>query len=152
MACLRSLGIRCIIYLDDLLLFCDKVSRLRSQTKFVVDFESLGFVVNHNKSGLEPSQVVQFLSFKTDSTTCMLQLPLKKIAAMRKEIRKVLSMDHTTLRLLARVVGPGSPTLQGSISSVLTIIRSDNTTNNPSSDGTPMVVLCNGINKIYVLK
>ncbi|KAM4771124.1 otolin-1 [Rhinophrynus dorsalis] len=109
----RARGIHCLIYLDDLLIFCDAASILRCQTRFVVRFlEFLGFVVIRDKLLLVPTQVVQFLGFKIDSVSCLLHLPLSKIAAIRKEIWKVLCLERVSLCLLARIVGLLSSSVQ----------------------------------------
>ncbi|CAH2256332.1 Hypothetical predicted protein [Pelobates cultripes] len=54
----QSRGIHYLVYLDNLLIFCDTESTLRSQTYFVVHFlESLCFVVTSQKSALSHSLV-----------------------------------------------------------------------------------------------
>ena len=51
----RSAGIRLVIFLDDILIMAPSVEQSLRQTTFVVDlFESLGFVINREKSRLIP--------------------------------------------------------------------------------------------------
>ena len=54
---LRELGIRCVIYLDDILIMNQDKELARQQTWAAIDLlESLGFLVNYNKSVLDPVQ------------------------------------------------------------------------------------------------
>ena len=61
---LRELGIRCVIYLEDILMNQDKELACQ-QTWAAIDLlESLGFLVNYyNKSILDPVQEIVFLGF-----------------------------------------------------------------------------------------
>ena len=67
-ATLRRLGIRVILYLDDMLLMAG--SRLATRTHLATALEllsSLGFIVNLEKSILSPTQEIQFLGFTLNS-------------------------------------------------------------------------------------
>lgn len=52
-----------------------------------------------------PSQSMEFLGFQVDSVSAQLLLPLKKRIAIKKELRKALSVQTISLRTLARLVG-----------------------------------------------
>ena len=66
---LRNRGIRCVIYLDDLLLMNRSPLALAEHTTLMLDLlEALGFLVNYLKSHLTPSQEVEYLGFVVDST------------------------------------------------------------------------------------
>lgn len=67
--------------------------------------QSLGFIINREKSILTPSRSLEFLGFTVDTSKCLLLLPPKKIAKIRKEIRFALKQDSLTLRELARLLG-----------------------------------------------
>ena len=65
---LRKMGIRCVIYLDDILIMNEDKELARQMTWAAIDLlESLGFLVNHQKSVLEPTQELTFLGFVLDS-------------------------------------------------------------------------------------
>jgi len=61
---LHNRGIRCLIYLDNLLLINNSLSTLREHTILTLDLlEVLSFLVNYPKSHLVPSQHVEYLGF-----------------------------------------------------------------------------------------
>ena len=63
-AALRELGLRMIIYIDDILIVAETESLLRDHIMGVVYLlENLGFVINHPKSQLTPTQEIEFLGF-----------------------------------------------------------------------------------------
>ena len=60
---LRSKGIRCVIYLDNLLLLDQDRDKLKEHTATVLTLlEALGFLVNYPKSVLEPTQILVFVN------------------------------------------------------------------------------------------
>ena len=76
--CERS--IRCVIYLDDLLLMNGNQEALKEQTLMALDIlEALGFLVNYPKSQLTPVQEVEYLGFLISSMCKELQLPKTKV-------------------------------------------------------------------------
>ena len=57
MAALQEIGLRLIIYIDDILVMAETESLFEDHVKAVVYLqENLGFVINHPKSELDPSQ------------------------------------------------------------------------------------------------
>ena len=65
---LRELGIRMIIYIDDMLILAESRSMAQDQVSGVVYLlECLGFIVNFNKSVLEPTQTLEFLGVMVDT-------------------------------------------------------------------------------------
>ena len=88
---LRSMGIRLIIYLDDILILFQSAETLRDHMHIIAQkLESLGFRVNMNKCEWELTQLIDFLGFLLDSLstcTCMkLSLPESQI---QKECRSI---------------------------------------------------------------
>ena len=56
---LRSRGVRCVIYLDDILILAQRKDMLLHQTAATLELlESLGFLMNYKKSHLLPTQVI----------------------------------------------------------------------------------------------
>ncbi|XP_072166762.1 uncharacterized protein [Diadema setosum] len=64
---LRERGIRIFVYLDDWLVLADSADTLRQHLDITLDLVSkLGFLVNYEKSQLEPTQNPEFLGPKLD--------------------------------------------------------------------------------------
>ncbi|XP_071506293.1 uncharacterized protein [Diadema antillarum] len=64
---LRERGIRIFVYLDDWLVLADSADTLRQHLDITLDLVSkLGFLVNYEKSQLEPTQNPEFLGAKLD--------------------------------------------------------------------------------------
>ena len=91
---LREMGVRLIIYLDDILFMAERKQ-----------LENLGFVVNYEKSVLIPSPQMEFLGFLVDSTSMTLALPGEKIRKIQREYQKALTVSSLTLRKLASLIG-----------------------------------------------
>ena len=67
-AWLRQLGCKTITYLDDNLLMAPTKEEARIQIKLMISLlEPLGFVINYQKSVLEPTQRIDFLGFTINS-------------------------------------------------------------------------------------
>ena len=105
-AVLREMGVRIIIYIDDMLIMAESETLLKDHVKGVVYLlENLGFVINLPKSALEPKRTIEFLGFQVDSTSMELKLPGDKIKNIRGEARKILAADHITALTLSRILG-----------------------------------------------
>ena len=57
---LCSKGIRCVIYLDDILLDQDRTKLIEHAVTTLLLLEALGFLVNYPKSDLDPTQEANF--------------------------------------------------------------------------------------------
>ena len=105
-AALREIGLRLIIYIDDILVMAETESLLKDHVTAVVYLlENLGFVVNHPKSELDPSQEIKFLGFTVNSKTMELNLPGEKIKKIRAEASKVLQSDTVSALALSLLIG-----------------------------------------------
>ena len=103
---LRSHGVRCVIYLDDLLIMQQDREVLVEHTATVVHLlEALGFLINYPKSHLEPSQILNFLGFVVDSLKRELRLPQEKLAHLKQEARSILKGEYASARKLAQLLG-----------------------------------------------
>ena len=106
MAKLREQGLRLIIYLDDILLMADSSEKLQYHTHILINLlQDLGFILNTKKCSLEPSQVIEFLSFLVDSRIMKLFLPQQKVDQIKKECRSMLKKGHSSARGLAHLIG-----------------------------------------------
>ena len=112
-ATLRNLGIRLIIYLDDLLILADseQTARLHLATAQSL-LENLGFVINLKKSVLSPVQETEFLGMTVDSLTLCLALPGDKVRSIRRERECLIANPTTTVRQLAHLLGGLSSSIQ----------------------------------------
>jgi len=110
---LRRLGIRLIIYLDDILLIADSIEKLeihRDSTIYLL--QKLGFIINWKKSNLIPSQIIEFLGFQINSEEMMLYLPQQKVDQIKKECEQILNLRSITVRQIARLTGRLSSSMQ----------------------------------------
>ena len=66
---LRELGVRMIVYIDDMLIIAETPELLRDHTTGLIYLlENLGFIIGYKKCVLEPTQSIYFLVFMVDST------------------------------------------------------------------------------------
>ena len=73
-------GIRLVIYLDDMVIVSSTREISLEEKAFVIHvLESLGFVINKEKSMLVPSQTVEALGFIIIAVEMTLSLPERKI-------------------------------------------------------------------------
>ena len=103
---LRSLGIRMVIYMDDMLLMASSKELIQEHTYVTIFLlENLGFIINNKKSLLEPSQEIEFLGMIVSSQTMDLKLPGEKIKKIRSEARNILDSTTPSARSLAQLLG-----------------------------------------------
>ena len=104
--CLREMGIRCVIYLDDILIMSQVKDLTHQHTWATVDLlESLGFLVNYQKSVLKPAQEISFLGFVLNSKRKEVRLPQSKVSLIQQEARQLLSQERVSARGLASFIG-----------------------------------------------
>ena len=95
---LRSMGVRCVIYLDDILIMH------QNKDVLVIDLlESLGFLVNFKKSAIHPCQEITFLGFVLDSMQ-KIRLPPEKVKQIQDEAHHLLN-QKVSARMLAAFIG-----------------------------------------------
>ncbi len=105
-AFLRERGLRLVIYLDDILILNEDKLKLESDFSFVVSFlESLGFLVNWEKTVSDPSQSIEYLGVIIDSLSMRFCLPEDKVAKIKNLCSKILSKTLVSLKDLASVLG-----------------------------------------------
>lgn len=88
---LRSRGFSSVIYLDDILLIASSKQECVENVNATIELlQSLGFIINYNKSNLEPNQRAEFLGIEYDSKRMLLRLPeskKQKILSLLEEFR-----------------------------------------------------------------
>ena len=106
MIVLRSMGLRTIMYIDDILILAESETQAREHTAALIFLlENLGLVVNHPKFQTTPSQVIEFLGFSIDSRSMEIKLPGDKIKKIRGEARRLLSQTDNNALALSRFLG-----------------------------------------------
>jgi len=73
---LRRLGVRLILYLDDMLIMSQSRHEIRAHLATTMELLcALGFIINMKKSVFTPTRSIEFLGFAVDSTTMTIRLP-----------------------------------------------------------------------------
>ena len=112
-ATLRNLGIRLIIYLDDLLILADSEQTARLHLATAMNLlESLGFIINLKKSVLTLVQTIEFLGLSVNSVALCFALPRDKVRSIRRECEALITNPVTTVRQLAHLLGRLSSSIQ----------------------------------------
>lgn len=112
-ALLRKQGVRLIIYLDDIPIMAESVEIAKAHANLAVNLlTSLGFVINHKKSVLNPSQQLEFLGFTVNSVTMTLSLTHDKLRQIRRESKSLLSNNPVSVRELSRFLGKLNASIQ----------------------------------------
>ena len=94
---LRQMGIRLIVYLDNVLIMGHSPDIALQHTSTAIDlFQGLGFMINYVKSVLVPSTKMEFLGFVVDSITLSFAFPRDKIRNVRKECQTLLDSQLVT--------------------------------------------------------
>ena len=113
---LRSVGIRLVIYMDDVLIMAHSKEMLREHVYQVLFLlENLGFIVNSKKSLLSPSQEIEFLGMIVNSQTMEIKLPGQKIKKIKQEARQILDHPRPSAQEVSQLLGKlnaTSPALQ----------------------------------------
>ena len=108
----RSKGIRCVIYLDDLLLLAQMKETVKEHAVTVLTIlKALRFLINYMKSSLVPQQEVTFLGFEIRSKHMELKLPQDKLVTIQKEVSNMLKQKLVSARSQAHLIGKMSAAL-----------------------------------------
>ena len=92
---LRQLGVRMIVYIDDILILAESKELARDHAiGLVYLLENPGFAVSKAKCQLEPTQTIEFLGFSVDSLTQELSLPGGKVKKIRAETRSLRECQY----------------------------------------------------------
>ena len=113
---LKSLGIRCLIYIDDLLLLDQDAVRLAKSMAIAMELlqQQVGLQLKLSKGNLYPSQRFTCLGIIWDTSKLTCHIPTKRIKALQHTARRLLKLSTPTdgtvgppvqTRDLARFVG-----------------------------------------------
>ena len=103
---IRNKGIRLVIYLDDMAIISSSRELSSQEGAIVVQIlESLGFIINREKSVLIPSQKIVFLGYVIDSLAMTVSLPEEKLNKLKEQTLSLWERPQCSIRELAHVVG-----------------------------------------------
>ena len=105
-AWLRQIGLRLIVYLDDMLFMHANKDQLERLAPLICRlFESLGLMVNTQKSQLTPVQQLEFLGFQINSDLMTINLPPEKGRKIQQDAVRLLKSQSISARELAMFIG-----------------------------------------------
>ena len=104
----RSLGLRMVLYLDDGICFAQSYT-LAKEAAIIIqeDLEAAGFVINVQKSRLNPSQKLKWLGFDIDLEAEKLKVPEERYKKLMQSLAPYADSSPTVMpvRMLASVIG-----------------------------------------------
>ena len=106
-------GFEVVSYLDDQAAIGDSYAQVNTQIrKMLQDMESLGFVINHEKSQLEPVQCEKFLGIDLCFEDGVFRVPQTRLASLEAAIVHAASASTATPRQIYSIAGKiGSMTM-----------------------------------------
>ena len=103
---LRLKNIRLSSYVDDFILLARKQCMQSQRSIFLDTLRNLGWVINVEKSSLNPGSTKTFIGYKiTTGDKPILRIPNERIHRLRKDIKRALAQQHVSARILARIAG-----------------------------------------------
>ena len=106
MTLLRSWGVRIIIYIDDMLILAETRGEASQHLEVLLFLlEALGFIVNQEKSYLDPTQELEFLELFMDLQSLQLKLPGEKIRQIHKDAIQMQTKDLVSAQHLSQFLG-----------------------------------------------
>ena len=104
-ASIRNKGIRLVIYLDDMAIISSSRELSSQEAAIVVQIlESLGFIINKEKSVLIPSQKIVFLGYVIDLVARTVSLPEEKLNKLKEQTLSLSRKPQCSIRELAHVI------------------------------------------------
>ena len=103
---LRKQGIRITNYLDDFLIFGKTKEECANNTKIALSLlQRLGFVINFEKSCLEPSKICQHLGCIINSEEMTVELTKKKKENIKTIVDNMINEKNCTFEQLMSIIG-----------------------------------------------
>ena len=98
-ASIRNKGIRLVIYLDDMAIISSSRELSSQEAVIIVQIlESLGFIINKEKSVLFPSQKIVFLGYVIDSVARTVSLPEEKLNKVKEQTLSLSRNPQCSIR------------------------------------------------------
>lgn len=105
MAFARRQGVRLVIYLDDILIINDSRNGAFADLGLVMDLlQSLGLILNFEKSILDPTQSIEFLGLLVNSLRLSFALPTGNVQFIKDLCVKMLAQEVVSLREIASII------------------------------------------------
>jgi ribonuclease HI len=102
----RYYGIICSGYLDDSIYVNTSGQKLLWDINTAAELvQDLGFMLNVEKSVIQPTQKLEYLGFLIDSRDMTVTLPPEKTAKLMQMVQALLRKTRATIRQVAQVVG-----------------------------------------------
>ena len=99
-------GIKAIIYTDNGIAAFQGFENVESVSALIRnDLLSAGFVINNEKSDLNPKTKGKWLGVRRDTTELTFTVPLEKITKFLEDINKYLYQEFLTPKQLSKVAG-----------------------------------------------
>ena len=106
---LRSMGVRVVVYIDDLLILARSQEESLRHTQLLVDtLHHFGFSVHPDKIQAVPTRSIEFLGIQVNSALMQFRVPKHKIRDLRREITLVRAQHEAgelTLRRYSSLIG-----------------------------------------------
>lgn len=103
---LRSEGIVCTVYLDDIFLIFDNTSEAKEGINKTCSFlEHLGFTINYDKCILLPEQRCKFLGFVLNSLEMTIELPPDKCLKINQVLLSFYNRKQCKISEFAHLLG-----------------------------------------------
>ena len=105
-ALLRSLGIRVVFYLDDILILHQDKDKLLTIFHQVLELlQNIVFTVKREKCSAFPTRQLVFLGALLDSMRMILSLPPEKLTAITMAAKEIQQTQNTSLKELSTLLG-----------------------------------------------
>ncbi|XP_041446204.1 uncharacterized protein adgrg1.L isoform X2 [Xenopus laevis] len=105
-AFLRTQGVSIKPYLDDCLIKADSQSILGEHVNLTVQvLQSLGWIINWEKSNLRPSTKIKFLGMILDTEIGKVSLPLEKACKIKDKVKLLQEREVSSIRQVTEVLG-----------------------------------------------
>ena len=104
---LRELGVRLVIYVDNILIMAETREQVRDHNlSLIYLLENLGFIIHPVKSLTNPTQEIEFLGMQVDSCSIELRVPGQKLKQIRPEAVKMAEkLAPPTAQEVSHLVG-----------------------------------------------
>lgn len=103
---LRESGFESVVYLDDFLILSPTKDHCRSNVQAHINqLSSLGFIINFNKSVLDPSTSIKYLGFIFDSVHQTLAIPNERRLRLLSMIAEFAQRRRSLIQEFASIIG-----------------------------------------------
>ena len=103
---LRKCGCLVVPYIDDSYIQGGTVEECWNNVKAIVNLlQSLGFILNIEKSAFQPTQEIKFLGFILNSVHMNVKLTKDKIEVLQNEIKCLVKKQQVQILQVSRAIG-----------------------------------------------